>query len=58
LADRMKGDPPFEGGAQRVPERPADVPHGGRTVAQTAVIVLAVLLVLAAVLWLLVPLAS
>jgi hypothetical protein len=48
-------EPPFEGGAQPVPERPPEVPTGGRTALQTAVIVLAVAAVVAGLLWWLVP---
>jgi hypothetical protein len=50
-----KDDPPYEGGAQPVPERPAEVPTGGRTVGQVIVIAIAVLVVLAALAWILVP---
>jgi hypothetical protein len=46
---------PFEGGSQPVKERPPEVPSGGRTVVQKTVTAIAVLVVLAAVLWILVP---
>lgn len=48
-------EPPFQGGAQPVPEHPPEVPRGGRSVMQTIVIVVAVLAVLAGLLWILVP---
>jgi hypothetical protein len=48
-------EPPFEGGSQPVSERPSTVPKAGRTVGQTIVIAIAVLVVLAALLWILVP---
>ncbi len=57
MADRHDEEPPFEGGAQPVKERPPEQPTG-RGVGQTVVIVIAVLVVLAAILWLLVPLGS
>ena len=46
---------PFEGGSQPVTERPPEMPTGGRSVMQAVVVVIAALVVLAAVLWLLVP---
>jgi hypothetical protein len=49
-------DPPFEGGAQPVPESPPEMPGPGRGAAQTIVIILAVLAVLAGLIWFLVPL--
>lgn len=48
-------DPPFEGGSQPVPERVSDTPGPGRSTLQVVVIVVAVLVLLAAVLWLVVP---
>jgi len=48
-------EPAFQGGSQPVAESPPEVPTGGRTVAQTIVIVLAVLVVLAGLIWILVP---
>jgi hypothetical protein len=51
-------EPPFEGGAQPVPEREPEMPGPGRTVMQTVVIVIAVLALLAGILWLLIPLVS
>lgn len=53
--DRQQEEPPFEGGSQPVPERPPEVPTGGRRVMQTAVVIVGVLVLLAAALWLLVP---
>lgn len=50
-----RNEPPFEGGSQPVPERRAEMPTGGRTAAQTVVIGIGVLVVLAALLWILVP---
>lgn len=49
---------PFEGGSQPVTEHPAEVPTAGRSVMQTAVVIIAILAIVAAVLWLFVPLAS
>lgn len=51
--DSEKQDPPFEHGAQPVPERAPEVPSGGRTVMQTVVIVIGVLAVLAGLIYLL-----
>lgn len=48
-------EPPFESGSQPVPEHPPEVPTGGRSVGQTVVIVVGVLVVLAGILWLVVP---
>lgn len=49
-------DPPFEEGSQPVPHHAPEMPTGGRSVMQTVVIALAVLAVLGALLWLVVPL--
>lgn len=49
-------EPPYEGGSQPVPENPPEVPHGGRSALQTIVIAVGALVVLAALLWLLIPL--
>lgn len=51
-------DPPFEGGSQPVKENPPEVPGGGRSVMQTVVIVIGVLALLAALIWIVVPLAG
>lgn len=48
-------EPPFEGGAQPVRERPPEVPTQGRSVMQMVVVVIGVLVVLAALLWIVVP---
>ena len=53
--DRQNEEPPYEGGSQPVPEKPSEVPGPGRGVGQTVIVVLAVLVVLAALLWLVVP---
>lgn len=53
--DDRKSEPPFEGGSQPVPEHRPEVPSGGRTVAQTVAIVIGALVVLAALLWFVVP---
>lgn len=51
-----KGDErPFEGGSQPVAEHRAEVPHGGRTIGQILVLALVILVVVAAVLWIVVP---
>ncbi|HET7274919.1 MAG TPA: hypothetical protein VFI91_07045 [Longimicrobiaceae bacterium] len=46
---------PFEGGSQPVEDHPPEMPSGGWNVGQTVVIVLGILVVLAAILWVLVP---
>jgi hypothetical protein len=51
-------EPPFEGGSQPVSEQRAEVPKGGRTIGQTVIIALGVLVLLAALLWILVPFAG
>lgn len=48
-------EPPFEGGAQPVKEQSKGIRGEGRGAMQTVVIVVAVLVVLAAVLWFLLP---
>lgn len=48
-------EPPFEGGSQPVPENRPEMGTGGRSVAQTVVVIVGVLVLLAALLWLLVP---
>lgn len=48
-------EPPFEGGSQPVPENPPETPTRARSVGQTVVIVVGVLVLLAALLWLVVP---
>jgi hypothetical protein len=54
VAER-KDEPPFDGGAQPVKERPPEVPTQSRSVLQMVVVVIAVLVVLAALLWIFVP---
>jgi hypothetical protein len=51
-----RNEPPYEGGSQPVPEHPPEVSHGGRTAMQTVVIVIGALVLLAAILWILIPL--
>jgi hypothetical protein len=51
-------EPPYEGGSQPVPEDRPEMETGGRSVIQTVVVVIAVLVLLAAILWLLIPLLS
>lgn len=53
--DEREKEPPFDGGSQPVPERPPEQASGARTVGQTVVIVVGVLVVLAGILWLVVP---
>jgi hypothetical protein len=48
-------EPPYEGGSQPVPEHRPEVPHAGRSVIQTVVIIIAVIAILAALLWIFVP---
>jgi hypothetical protein len=45
-------DPPFDGGAQPVKERPPEVPTAGRSAGQWVVVIVGALVVLAAVLYL------
>lgn len=54
MGDRER-EPEFEGGSQPVPEHPPEVATVGRSIAQTVIIVVGLLVVLAAVLWLVVP---
>jgi hypothetical protein len=54
VAERDR-EPPFEGGSQPVQERPTGIEGGGRTAMQTVVLVIAALVVLAGLLWFLVP---
>ena len=58
MPDRKPRDPPFEGGAKRVVEVPAEIPKKGRSVGQAMALVLVLLAVLAGALWILVPLLS
>jgi hypothetical protein len=53
--DDRNEERPFEGGAQPVKETPPEVPGPGRTAGQTIVIGIAVLILLAAILWIVVP---
>jgi len=55
MAERKPTEPPFDGGAQPVPERRQEVPKSGRSVVQIVVIALAILVLAAAVLWFAVP---
>jgi hypothetical protein len=55
---RSRDEPPFEGGAQPVRERPAEVPSSGRSAVMIAVVALAVAVLAAAILWLMVPFAG
>jgi hypothetical protein len=57
VADRDE-EPPFEGGAQPVEEHATGIRGGGRGAMQTVVIVVAVLVVLAALLWFAVPIVT
>ncbi|MBA4157209.1 MAG: hypothetical protein H0X65_07015 [Gemmatimonadetes bacterium] len=50
-----ESEPPFQGGAQPVPEHPPEMPKAGRSVMQVIVIAIGVLTVLAGLLWILVP---
>ncbi|HUE95353.1 MAG TPA: hypothetical protein VMN39_01775 [Longimicrobiaceae bacterium] len=58
MAESRRGDRPFQGGAQPVTERPPEAPVPGWSIAQTIVVVVAVLAVVAALAWVLVPLAG
>lgn len=55
MAEERQKDRPFEGGAQPVREHPPEVPSAGRTVSQTIVIAVVILVVLAGILWVVVP---
>ena len=50
MANRRE-EPPYEGGSQPVRESPPEVPHGGRTVGQVVVLVIAALVVIAGLVW-------
>jgi hypothetical protein len=52
MAVDPKDEPPFDGGAQPVPERPPEVPTPGRSAMQYVVIIVAALVLLAGVLYL------
>jgi hypothetical protein len=54
VADKQV-EPPFEGGSQPVEEHATGIRGGGRGAVQVVVVAVAVLLVLAAVLWFAVP---
>lgn len=54
VAERKSG-PPFEGGSQPVQERPPEKPGPARSGMQIVVVILAVLVLLAALLWIVVP---
>jgi hypothetical protein len=55
--DPLHDGPPYEGGSQPVPERPTPPPSGGSSVTQTVILIIGALAVIAAILWILVPLA-
>jgi len=57
VAKRTDG-PPYDGGSQPVQEHRPEQPGGGRTVMQTVVVVIGVLVLLAALLWIVVPFAG
>ena len=52
----VRDGPPYEGGSQPVGEHPTPPPSEGQGAAQTVILVVGVLVVLAALLWILVPL--
>jgi hypothetical protein len=54
--DNRREEPAFEGGSQPVPESAPEMPGPGRSAMQIVVIVIAVLVVLAALVWIFVPL--
>jgi hypothetical protein len=58
MANPRSDGRPFQGGAQPVTERPPEAPVPGWNVAQTIVVIVAVLAVAAALVWVLVPLGS
>ena len=51
MAPNAHDDPPYDGGAQPVPERPPEVPTPGRAVGQYVVLIVAALVLLAGVLY-------
>lgn len=55
MSEDRNGDPPFDGGAQPVKEKRAEVPKAGRTAGQTIIVIVCALVLLAAVLWIIVP---
>jgi flagellar biogenesis protein FliO len=56
VVNQSNDQPPFEGGSQPVPERQPEMPQAGRTVGQTIVVVIGVIVLIAALAWILVPL--
>lgn len=56
MGAKLGDDQDYEGGSERVKEKPEEVPKGGRTAGQVIILVIAALVVLAAVLWMVVPL--
>lgn len=54
--ERREAEPPFEGGAQPVPENPPDMPGGGNIAWKIVVVVIAVLAIIFGIAWLLTPL--
>ena len=60
MAERDEGllsddDPPFDHGAQAVPEHSTPPPSTGRSAGQMVVIAIGALVLIAALLWILVP---
>ena len=55
MTDPRSGDRPFQGGAQPVTERRPEAPVPGWSVGQTIVVVAALLALVAAVIWIVVP---
>ena len=55
MSEERGGEPSFEGGSHSVKEKRAEVPKAGRTAGQTFIVIVCALVLLAAVLWLIVP---
>ena len=58
MVESKHDDRSFQGGAQPVTERRPEAPLPGWSIAQTIVVVVGVLAVVAALIWVLVPLGS
>jgi hypothetical protein len=55
MVERDDEEPPFVGGSQPVEHKPDPIPSEGRSGAQTLVIAVAVLAVIAGLAWIVVP---
>ncbi len=58
MAAQAKNERPFQGGAQPVMERPPESPIPGWSIAQAVIVAIAAAAVIAAIVWLIVPLGA